>query len=56
MKAEQRTSPRKRIPLNVLINHDLAYSKRWKIRDLSLSGALVEMEPEDIPTKDLALN
>ena len=42
MNAEQRASIRKKISLDVLINHDLAYSKRWKVRDLSMSGAWVE--------------
>ena len=43
MNAEQRASIRKKITLDVLINHDLAYSRRWKVRDLSMSGAWVEM-------------
>lgn len=47
MNTEKRTSIRKRISLNVLINHDLAYSKRWKIRDLSLSGALLEISNDE---------
>ena len=42
MKSEQRQSIRKKIALNIIINHDLAYSKHWKIRDLSLSGASLE--------------
>ena len=42
MQAEQRHSIRKKIPLNIVINHDLAYSERWKVRDLSLSGARLE--------------
>lgn len=32
MKAEQRSSIRKAISLNILINYDLAYSKGWKAR------------------------
>lgn len=48
MNAEQRTSIRKKVPLNILINYDLAYSKRWKIRNLSLGGALVEMDQNDL--------
>ena len=43
MKAEQRSSIRKKISLNIVINYDLAYSKRWKVRDLNLGGAMVEM-------------
>jgi len=48
MKAEQRTSIRKKISLNIVINHDLAYSKRWKVRDLSLGGAMVEMRRDEL--------
>lgn len=43
MKAEQRTSIRKQISLNIVINYALTYSKRWKLRDLSLGGAMVEV-------------
>ncbi len=46
MKAEQRQSIRKKISFNILINHDLTYSRRWKIRDLSLSGARLERDGE----------
>ena len=42
MQAEQRHSIRRKISLNIVINHDLAYSERWKVRDLSLSGARLE--------------
>lgn len=42
MKVEQRQSIRKKISLNILVNHDLAYPGRWKISDLSLSGARLE--------------
>jgi hypothetical protein len=48
MKAEQRQSIRKRIPLNILVNQDLTYSKRWKVRDLSLNGARLEMSKDEI--------
>lgn len=44
MKAEQRQSIRKKIALDIIINHDFSYSKHWKIRDLSLSGASLETE------------
>ena len=43
MKAEQRSSIRIAISLNIVINYDLAYSKRWTVRDLSLNGAMIEM-------------
>ena len=48
MKAEQRSSIRKQISLNMVINYDLAYSKRWKVHDLSLGGALVEMSRDGL--------
>lgn len=44
MKTERRHSIRKKISLNILINHGLDYSKRGKVRDLSLSGARLEVE------------
>src|SRR3989344_8906515 len=48
MKAEQRSSIRKKISLNIVINYDLTYSKRWKVRDLSLGGAMVEMRRDEL--------
>ncbi len=48
MKAEQRTSIRKKVSLNIVINHDFAYSKSWKLRDLSLGGAMIEMDREEL--------
>jgi hypothetical protein len=48
MKSEQRSSIRKKISLNIVINYDLAYSKRWKMRDLSLGGAMVEMKRDEL--------
>ena len=48
MKAEQRQSIRRKLPLDILINQDLTYSKRWKVRDLSLNGARLEMSRDEI--------
>jgi hypothetical protein len=48
MKAEQRQSIRKSIPLHILVNQDFTYSKRWKVRDLSLNGARLEMNRDEI--------
>jgi len=48
MQAEHRQSIRKIITLNIIVNHDLAYSKRWKVRDLSLSGARLETGREGL--------
>ncbi len=49
MHIEHRTSIRKRVALNVLINYDLAYSKPWKVCDLSLNGVLVEADQAGLP-------
>jgi hypothetical protein len=48
MKAEQRSSIRKAISLNNVINYDLTYSKRWKVRNLSPNGAMVEMRRDEL--------
>lgn len=48
MKAEQRSSIRKAISHNIVINYDLSYSKRWKVRNLSLNGAMVEMRRDEL--------
>jgi hypothetical protein len=48
MQAEQRHSIRKKVSLNIVVNHDLAYSERWKVRDLSLSGARLEAATGDL--------
>ncbi|MGA9033340.1 MAG: PilZ domain-containing protein [Sulfuricaulis sp.] len=48
MNAEQRSSIRKAISLNIVINYDMAYSRRWKVRDLGLNGAKVEMRRDEL--------
>lgn len=48
MKTEQRQSIRKKVALDIIINHDFAYTKHWKIRDLSLSGASLEAERDGL--------
>ncbi|BAV34282.1 hypothetical protein SCL_1991 [Sulfuricaulis limicola] len=48
MKAEQRQSIRKKISLNIVVNQDLVYSERWRVRDLSLSGARLEASREGL--------
>ncbi len=50
MKAEQRQSIRKKIVFSIIINHDLAYSRHWKLRDLSLSGARLEAGRDSLAT------
>ncbi|MHB8534547.1 MAG: PilZ domain-containing protein [Sulfuricaulis sp.] len=49
MNFEHRKSIRKRTSVNILINSDLAYSKSWTVRDLSVDGALIEADRVDLP-------
>jgi len=49
MRIEHRASIRKLTSVNIVINHDLTYSKRWKVHDLSLNGALLEADRADLP-------
>ncbi len=42
-----RSDARKQIPLEALVNYGLTYSVPWHIRDLSPTGAFVEMDPAD---------
>lgn len=49
MDIEHRTSIRKKPALDVLINYDLLYSRRWKVHDLSLNGALIQADSTDLP-------
>lgn len=30
-------------------NYDLLYSRRWKVHDLSLNGALIQADRTDLP-------
>jgi hypothetical protein len=45
---EPRVSLRRRIPLEVLVNYGMTYSVPWRVRDLSLHGAFVEMDAADL--------
>ena len=47
-KAEQHSSIRKAISPNIVINYDLVYSKRWKVHDLGLNGAMAEMRRDEL--------
>lgn len=42
--AEPRDSIRRPFGIEALINYGLSYSTPWRVRDLSLTGAFVEME------------
>ena len=44
-----RHSLRRQFHLEVVVNHGLAYSVPWHVRDLSLTGAFVEMDATHLP-------
>jgi hypothetical protein len=44
-----RHSVRRALHLQALINHGLSYSSPWHVRDLSLTGAFVEMVSSPLP-------
>jgi PilZ domain len=46
---ESRTSIRKPIPMKVIVNYGMTYSKSWRIRDLSMDGVFVEMGGTELP-------
>jgi hypothetical protein len=48
MKADQRSRICKAISLNIVINYDEVYSKRWKVHCLGLNGATVEMRRDEL--------
>ncbi|MHB8455032.1 MAG: PilZ domain-containing protein [Acidiferrobacterales bacterium] len=49
MPLKQRSTERRPISLDIFITHKLEYSARWKTRDLSLHGALIDMAHDDLP-------
>jgi HAMP domain-containing protein len=46
---QPRHSIRRQLDLQVLVNHGLTYSVPWHVRDLSLTGAFVEMDAAQLP-------
>jgi hypothetical protein len=46
---EPRDSVRRPFGIEALINHGLSYSTPWRVRDLSLTGAFVEMDATQLP-------
>ncbi len=46
---EPRHSVRRPYGLEALVNHGMTYSTPWRVRDLSLTGAFVEMDPLQLP-------
>jgi hypothetical protein len=43
-----RASVRRHLELRAVINHGLSYTAAWPIRDLSMTGAFVEMSAADV--------
>ncbi len=46
---EPRHSLRRALGLRALVNHGMTYSTPWRVRDLSMNGAFVEMRSEQLP-------
>ncbi len=46
---EPRDSIRRPFGLKALVNHGLTYSTPWRVRDLSMTGAFVEMDVTQLP-------
>ena len=49
MALKQRSTERRAIALDIFITHKFEYSARWKTKDLSLHGALINMAHDDLP-------
>ena len=45
---KQRATERRAIALDIYITHKLEYSARWKTKNLSLHGALIDMAQDDL--------
>lgn len=50
MKLEQRFSIRKNLAVGIVVNYDFTYSQMWKVKDLSMSGAFIDGEADDLPS------
>ncbi|MDA8364616.1 MAG: PilZ domain-containing protein [Gammaproteobacteria bacterium] len=48
MAFKQRATERRAIALDIYITHKLEYSARWKTKNLSLHGALIDMAQDDL--------
>ncbi len=48
MPFKQRATERRAVALDVYITHRLEYSARWKTKNLSLHGALIDMAHDDL--------
>ena len=49
MDVESRSSTRKSIPMEIIVNYGMTYSGSWHIRDLSMDGVFVEMGGAELP-------
>ncbi len=45
---KKRATERRAVTLEIYITHKLEYSARWKTKDLSLHGALIDMAQDDL--------
>jgi len=48
MAYKKRATERRAVTLDIYITHKLEYSARWKTKDLSLHGALIDMAQDDL--------
>jgi hypothetical protein len=48
-KPRPRHSVRRALTLEALLNHGMTYSVPWRVRDLSLTGAFVEIDAAHLP-------
>jgi len=46
--SHQRISIRAEVPYQAVINYGMSYSGAWRVRDISMSGAFVEMDIGDL--------
>lgn len=49
MNGEQRTSIRKRIPLDIFIHYAFLDSRLWRTRDIGLDSAFIKMRQPSLP-------
>jgi hypothetical protein len=50
---EKRSALRNNLSINVVIHHDIDYVARWKTKNLSMHGVLVDMPGEDLFGKSM---
>ena len=45
---EKRSALRNNLSIDVVISHDIDYTARWKTKNISMHGALIDMPGEDL--------